>query len=67
VNWGKGPSGAASGAGSTANPRPFRLRRASSSDVTGQARRHCFTEGSNCTPVMQEWPSAAALLPRRRL
>ena len=31
--------GAASAAGSTANPRPFRLRRASSSDVTGQARQ----------------------------
>ena len=34
--------GAASAAGSTANPRPFRLRRASSSDVTGQAT--CFRD-----------------------
>jgi hypothetical protein len=30
--------GAASAAGSTANPRPFRLPRASSSDVTGQGQ-----------------------------
>jgi hypothetical protein len=31
--------GAAPEADSTANPRPFRLRRASSRDVTGQARQ----------------------------
>src|SRR5688572_14799634 len=36
---GEGGGGGAAAAGSTANPRPLRLRRASSSDVTGQARQ----------------------------
>ena len=46
--------GASSAAGSTANPRPFRLRRASSSDVTGQAI---------CGAPLRAGPTA----PRRRL
>jgi hypothetical protein len=42
-----------SASGSTANPRPFRLRRASSSDVTGQARQIARGQSGKVHPTIR--------------